>query len=253
MRLYLAGIETYYKGKYALNIPKNTLILTSFYYCNDDYIRFLISKVGRENILMDSGAYTFRTHGLKGTNIEEYTKKYIDFINKHDIKYFFEMDIDTNLEEYEKVKLLRHKIETETGKKCIPVFHHTRGVNEWYNLCDNYDYIAVGGIAGKTNKQYMSNLKKLIKYAKNKNTKVHGLGYTSKDAQDIGFYSVDSTSWQSGKYGQIFYNSLNLKYPKSCNKPDKHRIKQDKIKELMQHNFNVWYNYQQNLLKGDKI
>ena len=43
-------------------------------------------------------------HGLKGEDINSYTKRYIEFINKYDIKYFFEMDIDKNFDELAKVK-----------------------------------------------------------------------------------------------------------------------------------------------------
>ena len=151
MRLYLAGLESYIKSKsdsaYNMDIPNNCYVLTSFYYVNDTVIEELIKTVGMDNILLDSGAFSFRMKGLKGEDIDEYINRYIDFINKWNIKYFFEMDIDMTEEELVKVKEYRKRIEDATGKKCIPVWHKTRGVKEWKDLCNNYNYIAIGGLS----------------------------------------------------------------------------------------------------------
>ena len=52
--------------------------------------------------LLDSGAFTFMS-GTNSPDFDQYIIKYIDFINRHDIKYFFELDIDS-IVGYEKVK-----------------------------------------------------------------------------------------------------------------------------------------------------
>ena len=186
MRLYLAGLEGYLaESKYHIDIPSNSYILTSFYYVKDKVIKEIIDSVGIDNILLDSGAFTFRTKGIKGEDIDSYVNRYIDFINKWDIKYFFEMDIDMTEEELAKVKEYRKRIEDATGKKCIPVWHKTRGVNEWKDLCSNYDYIAIGGITSALDDKYTEIIKKLVKYANQHNVKVHGLGYNRKDFLDF--------------------------------------------------------------------
>ena len=160
MRLYLAGLEAFAGNRnnnYKLYLNNDTKVLTSFYYCNDIIIQDLIRQVGVDNILVDSGAFTFRMNGLKGEDIDSYTKRYIEFINKYNIKYFFEMDIDMCKDDLGKVKQLRGLIEKETGKKTIPVWHMSRGINEWKELVDQYDYIAIGGITVQLGEQFIRN------------------------------------------------------------------------------------------------
>ena len=74
-------------------------------------------------------------------NFDEYLTRYINFINKYDIKYFFELDVDS-IVGYEKVKQLRKRLENETGKKCIPVWHKSRGKEEYLKMCKKIDEIA---------------------------------------------------------------------------------------------------------------
>ena len=248
MRLYLAGLEGYLtESKYHMDIPSNSYILTSFYYVKDSVIKEIIDSVGIDNVLLDSGAFTFRTRGIKGEDIDSYINKYIDFINKWDIKYFFEMDIDMTEEELPKVKEYRKRIEDATGKKCIPVWHKTRGVNEWKDLCNNYDYIAIGGITSALDDNYAVIIKQLVKYANQHNVKVHGLGYNRKDFLDFDFYSVDATTWNGSRFGFIWYYDRNIGYPRhTTNKKDR-RVKSEKQCDIAKHNFNTWYRYQQDI------
>ncbi len=247
MRLYLAGLD---KSENIINLYNDTLRLTSFYNCTDKYIQKLIRIIGRENILLDSGAFTFRMHGLKGEDIDTYTKRYIDFINKYDIKYFFEMDIDMCAEELVKVKQLRKRIEDETGKKCIPVWHKTRGIEEWKEIVDNYNYIAIGGITSALDKEYTSIIKRMVGYANKHKVKVHGLGYSRADVLTFGFYSADATTWIGGQFGHIYYFDNDKKIPryKKQDRTNK-RIKKECLPDIIRHNYEVWYHYQKYLRK----
>lgn len=120
-------------------------MLESFYYVEDWEIPLI---KGCELFLLDSGAFTFMNNSKTAVDFNEYLTTYIDFINKHDIKYFFELDIDAvvGLEEVEK---LRKRLEAETGKKCIPVWHKSRGKEKFIEMCKEYDYVAIGGIVTK--------------------------------------------------------------------------------------------------------
>jgi len=156
--------------------------------------------------ILDSGAFTFiMSKKKKNIDIDKFTDRYIKFINKHDIKLFFEMDVD-KVYGYEKVKDLRRKIEEGTGKKSIPVFHMSRGLKDWKDMCENYNYIALG-IAGKdfTYTDYKA-FNVFVRYAKGKGVKVHGLGITGMTVlSQVPFYSVDSSSWTAGnRYKTIF-------------------------------------------------
>lgn len=199
MKICIAGTSTFrdLTEKYQ---PK--FLLESFYYFQDWQIEFLKKS---ELFLLDSGAFTFMNN-FKGTvDWDKYIERYAAFINKYDVKYFFELDIDVVVGLSE-VKRLRKKLEDLTHKKCIPVWHKSRGLEEWYDICKNYDYVAIGGIVIKEiKKSDYRYFKPLLDIAKKYNTKVHGLGLTAtQELKKYPFYSVDSTSWvSSSRFGQI--------------------------------------------------
>lgn len=219
MKICLAGTYaiTQNNRKY---IEKVDYMLESFYYISEWQIPFIKQK---KLFLLDSGAFTFLNNQKKG-NIDwkKYIDRYIDFINKYDVKYFFELDIDGILG-YDNVKKIREYIESKTHKKSIPVWHKSRGLEEWKNLVKEYDYVAIGGIVTK---EIKSNEYKyfnaLLKIAKENKCKVHGLGFTGlKQIPKYKFYSVDSTSWKSGSRFGTLYNFKNdtliqIKKPNGC-------------------------------------
>ena len=70
-----------------------------------------------DTFLLDSGVFTYMNDAnRKIDDLDKYIQKYIDFINKYDIKYFFEMDLD-HMIGYEKVKEYRKLIDKENWKK----------------------------------------------------------------------------------------------------------------------------------------
>ena len=201
MKLCLAGLCCA-REKTKLIFDEIPFVLESFYYIRDFELPLIKNA---ELFLLDSGAFTFMNNAKTKVNWKEYIDKYIAFINKYDVKYFFELDVDVVLG-YENVKKIRHYIEAKTGKKCIPVWHKSRGIDEFKKLVEEYEYISIGGIVTKeiTKKEYPL-MKRLVAYANRKGTKVHGLGFTASDVSDYGFYSVDSTSWLSlGRFGQLY-------------------------------------------------
>lgn len=246
MHVFLAGMEGYNNdSKYNISLYKDTKVLVSFFYVKETTFDKIVEKVGIDNILLDSGAFTFRMQTKQIEDINSYTKRYVDFINKHDVKYFFEMDIDKTKEDLIQVKNLRKFIESKTGKQCIPVWHINRGIEEWKDLVEHYNYIAIGGITSKTNDKFHNAMRQMVHYANSKKVKVHGLGYIKPDILDIGFYSVDATTWNGGKFGEIFYyDSINNKPKRYKLNTYNNRIKTEKQKDLVKHNYIVWYKYQ---------
>lgn len=238
MKLFLAATsdKTFVGEDTLKSIP---YALESFYYFQD-WQKMLLKTC--KMFLLDSGAFTFMSN-VTDTNFDEYLTRYIKFINDNDIKYFFELDIDSVVG-YEKVKQMRHRLEKETGKRCIPVWHKSRGIDEWYKLCKEYRYVAIGGIVSKeiTKKDYPV-LLQLNKIAARYGTKVHGLGFTNKDAYKYGFYSVDSTNWKSGgRFGQL--HIFDGKKIISISAKDK-RAKN--YKQIDNHNIREWIKYQKYL------
>lgn len=208
MKFCLAGTAAF-KDITLKHQPK--FLLESFYYIQDWQIP-LIKK--SEFFLLDSGAYTFMNNFKGRVNWDKYVEKYARFINKYDVKYFFELDIDS-IVGLEEVKRLREKLEKLTNKKCIPVWHKSRGLEDYKKICEEYDYIAIGGIVAKEIKPSEHKFfLPLLKIAKDNNCKVHGLGFTStKDLKYYPFYSVDSTSWTSAsRFAQIaFFDGKKIK------------------------------------------
>ena len=173
-------------------LSKSKYILTSFYYFKDK----LPFEVDLH--LVDSGAFTFFS-SKKKIDIDKYLTDYIAYINKYDIKHFFELDIDV-IVGYDKVLELRERLERETGKKCIPVWHMSRGKYEFIKMIKEYDYASIGGVvSGENIKNHKDKFHLLNKLANQHGCKLHGLGVTDNSVDNYGFYSVDSTSWSTGR------------------------------------------------------
>ena len=199
MKIFLAGQSSCID----LDWSKCKYNLESFYYFKASQKEFLKKW---DMFFLDSGAFTFMQKCKDNIDWLSYIEKYIDFIIENDIKYFFELDIDC-IVGYEKVKEYREMIERKTGKKCIPVWHKSRGLEEYIKLCENYDYIAIGGIANKEIKRNdYPVFKELLRIAHKRKCKVHGLGFTNtKELCKYKFDSVDSTTWNRGRFGDLYY------------------------------------------------
>jgi hypothetical protein len=177
--------------------------LMSYYYVkgNPELAEYI--RDHSELVMIDSGAHSFQ----KGKKVDwvEYTKQYAEFIRKYDrpnVVGYFEMDVDGVIG-YEKVLQLR-KILESASDKIIPVWHDSRGIDEFKKMCRDYagKVIAFSGIRGEIkDHQYLM----FLKYAKKYNCKVHCLGMTRKKILDVvPFDYTDSSSWkQSGIYGRI--------------------------------------------------
>lgn len=178
-------------------------ILESFYYINKVMEKY-IPLFG--DFLLDSGAFTFMTNTKSRINWNEYIERYADFINRYNIEKFFELDIDS-IVGYEQVLKYREKLEGLTGKKCIPVWHKSRGIEDFKKTCDKYDYAAIGGIvSGEINSRQYGIFPSMIAEAHRRETKIHGLGFTSLDwLPKCHFDSVDSTTWTTGnRFGRVY-------------------------------------------------
>ena len=239
MRLFLASPSSH---QYLIEeFKKSLFILESYFYFKEWEISLIYSS---KDFLLDSGAFTFlNSQKSKSPDFDKYLERYISFINKYDIKHFFELDID-KIVGYKKVLEYREKLEYETGKKCIPVWHRSRGKDEYYKICEDYDYIAVGGLAIKEiKKNEYKFLNALCKIAKERDCKVHGLGFTPSNTENYKFYSCDSTSWVSGgRFARV--HKLDCDRIKSQSFKNKRLIN---YKELNRLNLNEWVKYQKYL------
>lgn len=208
MILCLAGLECnweIFEEKLKINPEWNNFcelpILMSFYYITNKIEKRI--KIF-DTFFLDSGAFTFFSSG-KTVVWEEYIDKYAEFINRNKIKHFFELDIDC-LVGVEKTLLLRERLEKATGRQSIPVWHISRGIEQFKKDADSYSYVALGGIvSGEWGRRGQQIFPWFIKEAHRRGAKIHGLGYTSLSGIEKNhFDSVDSTSWTCGnRFGYL--------------------------------------------------
>lgn len=236
MRLFLAAPNAFKK---IVDISRIKYALTTFVEgeksCNE-----VIKVVGRENFLLDSGAYSFM-NALKGKKVDfkAYQDSYIDFINRADVKYFFNLDLD-NVIGIKKTKEMRDDLEKRTGKKCVPVWHKCMGLDGWIELTKQYDYVAIGTM--QEIKGNPSVMKALTNVARKNNCKVHGLGFTPKGVEKYGFFSTDSTSWFRGFVWGAIEHFNGKEIVRIANKEKNQRIKDRNA--ILKINYEEWLKYQ---------
>jgi hypothetical protein len=180
----------------------------------------------------------------KKVDWDQYVEKYADFIKRNDIKYFFELDIDV-IVGLKEVERLRNKLEKLANRKCIPVWHKSRGLDYWKKITKEYDYVAIGGIVTKEIKpEEYKYFTVLLDIAKKNNCKVHGLGFTGvKYLHKYHFYSVDSTAWSSGwRFGTLYkFTGKGFEKIKYTDK----RIKKSKGFDVDTYNYKNWRLFQE--------
>lgn len=238
--LYLAGIQGKAKEFAIGETPLIGLsILESFYYA-DEWTEWAIPRL--KNFMLDSGAFTFMTSHKGKVDWNDYLRKYAEFVKKNDVKLFYELDIDS-IVGYETVRKMRKYLEQETGKQPIPVWHKSRGKEEFLRMCDEYKYVAIGGIVSKEiTRQEYKYFPWFINEAHKRGAKIHGLGFTNLEGiQKYHFDSVDSTSWTTGnRFGAIY--RFNGRTMEKYGKQEGQRLADSRAVAI--HNFNEWVKFQ---------
>lgn len=233
MNVFLAGNDVYHKNEKWLTEAQNEMkkiflagsesrlrwvtkevtsfedfnILESYYTLRekDDFMQLLTRC---NSFLLDSGAFTFMQGTHQGKiDWDEYIDGYAELINRWDVKLFFELDIDS-IVGLDEVNRLRRKLEVLTNKQPIPVWHKNRGKDYFIRMCEEYKYVAIGGIVTREIPKniYEKMFPWFIKTAHTHGCKIHGLGYTIiKGLHQYRFDSVDSTAWLYGNRGGYLY------------------------------------------------
>lgn len=217
----------------------NPYILESFYYTDADTER-LLPYFG--DFLLDSGAFTFMQGAKTKIRWEDYIERYADFIRRNNILKFFELDIDSVVG-YPKVLEFRKRLEQAAGRRCIPVWHKSRGAKEFTKMCDEYDYVAIGGIvSGEIKKEQYGAFPPMINEAHKRGAKIHGLGFTALQYLKMcRFDSVDSTAWTTGnRFGFVY--RFNGKTMEKIDCPPGKRLKDSRKVALI--NYTEWIKFQ---------
>lgn len=236
MKLCFAGTNAK-KSRFTNRLKELRFVLESYYYIQP-WQAEQIKDI--EHFMLDSGAFTF-LNSKRSVDIEHYADEYIKFIKQYNIEHFFELDIDSVVG-YEEVKKIRRKIERKTKKRCIPVWHKSRGIQDFKDMCKKYNYVAIGGIVAKeipVREHFLLNA--FCDYAHSYGCKIHALGFTPGNLTEYRFDSVDSTSWIiGGAYGKMYEFSGH----KMISKKPEERLKRNVYDE---NNINQFMLYQQYL------
>ncbi len=243
-RVYLAGNHITKNGRDARH--PGIYILESYFYIRDmPWFANVLNATSQDYFMLDSGAFTFMQDKKQVVNWDKYLEDYAAFINQYNIERFFELDIDSVVG-LKKVELLRDRLEDLTGKSCIPVWHKSRGKDAFIEMCDNYEYVAIGGIvSGEIKKKDFRYFPWFIKTAHDHGAKIHGLGFTGPD--DIikyHFDSVDSVTWLYGSICGFLYHFDGREMLRKEVPPGMKL----KSREATYHNFNEWVKFQRYML-----
>lgn len=185
-------------------------ILFSFYYIQEiePYLPYA------KSIIVDSGGFTFQSNANAKLTPDKYFKKYKKFTEEiHELPCvdgIFELDID-NLTGYDTVKEYREELFSITDK-IIPVWHKTLGLEEYKNMCEEFDFIAIPCVGDGNLKRNAYG--KFVRYAHKHNCKVHGLGMLRPSVlKKVPFDTVDGTGWfKANRFGKLYGKKVNSEY-----------------------------------------
>lgn len=214
-------------------------ILETFYYArNNPQVQRLLSIP--KNFLLDSGAFTFMQDAKRAVDWDAYLEEYAEFVVRHKVSLFFELDIDA-LVGLAEVERLRAKLERLTGRRPIPVWHYGRGKDYFIGMCRDYPYVAIGGLVGeKATINFEQYFPWFIGTAHTSGAKIHGLGYTKINGlKRYHFDSVDSTSWLHGnRCGFVYrFDGENFTHSK---RPEDKKLR---CRSAALHNYSEWVRY----------
>lgn len=145
---YFMGGGLGFKPYFVDNGIQDAYILETFFEIRKDPDRKLkIMEEYSSKIIIDSGAFTFMNSGTNMTefDMDEYFKEYKSFIerNKDNPKIvgFFELDVD-RIFGVEKALYYLNQLK-EITDKVIPVWHNTRSIQFYYEMCKNFKRVAI--------------------------------------------------------------------------------------------------------------
>jgi hypothetical protein len=197
MILYLAGLNGLNTDFFdIISLPYDFRVLVTYV----DVCRGPLKNFIRK-ILLDSGAFSIFT-GASNHNVEKYAQYLL--VNKNRCELYANLDVIGNAN-----KTMQNQLFLErAGLEPLPTFHYGSDYTLLEQMVKKYNYIGLGGLvplAAHRSPRLRNHLTKSFSIIKNK-SRVHGWGMTGPDILcSYPFYSVDSTSWLTGRsFGTLF-------------------------------------------------
>lgn len=198
MKVFLAGtaVSKPQEEPELCSLFKSGNKLHSFYHCVNGLETnwWNMNKNNQVNIFLDSGAFSAYTQGAE-IDLDEY----IQFIkdNRKSVEVYANLDVIGDA----RATWKNQKRMERAGLMPIPCFHFGEDWLWLERYVNNYDYIALGGIAVKKNYGVLTRwldecFNRICDAQGVPRVKVHGFGITSlRLLFRYPWYSVDSTSW----------------------------------------------------------
>lgn len=171
-------------------------LLTSYHSYQDTDMTALAAGYGRSDLFADSGAYSARSIGADVTLVE-----YVAWLRQHPVfTVYANLDV---IGDAEGTWRNQQRMEAE-GLTPLPVFHAGSPWSYLQRYCDNYPYVALGGLVGNQ-AQRMAWLVKAFRMARVTGTVYHGFGVSRwKELCALPWHSTDASSWGYGhRYGNF--------------------------------------------------
>lgn len=211
MRVFLAGAEAPGISEILVKaqVPR---ILFSYYHgpYKSGFHRALASVLGfAKERFCDSGAFTFLQKGSAGgLDFDEYLAGYIKWVGRMSrlglIDWWAEMDVGAVAGQDWVLKQRELWYRAGLGHGLLTVWHQEHDWDYWMRLLEqaakHSRYVAIEGHQRSTRAPL--NYQAFIDEAYRRQIRIHGFKMTSvEDLQKWPFYSVDSTTWQTGRWG----------------------------------------------------
>jgi hypothetical protein len=208
-------------------------VLLSFHYFRthdlDPLVEALTVGGTPPDIFADSGAFSAWTQNVTVT-VDEYA----EWLHKwrHHLTVYANLDV---IDDPVATEVNQRALESN-GLLPLPVWHIRSARKHFEALCEEYRYIAVGGMVGTQWKRLMPKLTWAVRHARSTGTVLHALGLTSRGPLGaLPFYSVDSSSWGDGyRYGHapVWDGSAKTLVNIQLGEPKKWKAKANAVKQL---------------------
>ena len=150
------------------------------------------------DIFADSGAFSAWTQGA-AISVDDYAEWVHRW--KSVLGVFCNLDV---IDDPAATDVNQRALES-LGLRPLPVWHIRSDQRYFRELCEEYRYIAIGGMVGTRWERLMPKLVWAIRHARSTDTVLHALGLTSLEPlRQLPFFSADSSAWCSGfKFGTL--------------------------------------------------
>lgn len=229
MRYYIAIGSFFIRllDKMKTSLKGADILMSYIYYIkNRKQTIQILKEFPYNDIIIDSGVFTFLNNKSLKLDLDEYSTQYMRFLKEFQIQKYVEIDLYDRYS-IERIEAIRKKIEDYTGIPSIPVVHKYINPDYFQKLIEEYDYIAISMSSTRRTKNTLKLINPLTMKAHSKNCKVHLLGIFDKDknfvADSCDFANI-TISTVNGLQYEIIEGKLKTKRLPKDNKLDRDKL-----------------------------